>query len=159
MSESIRFYAGDIIRMTQNNILVFGSNTQGRHGFGMALLARDYCGAKYGQARGLQGNAYAIVTKNLEKDYEDPATGIIYRRYGVRSIPLSTIRESVEELYVFARENPKLKFFIGYKNNSKNLNGFESSSFISLFVRNIDVPPNIRFHNSFRELFKTWSIN
>lgn len=46
-------------------IFVFGSNRQGRHGAGAALYAVNHHGAKYGQARGRQGNSYAIVTKEL----------------------------------------------------------------------------------------------
>ena len=50
------------------HIFVFGSNTEGRHGAGAALYARQHHGAIYGQARGLQGNSYAIVTKDLSLD-------------------------------------------------------------------------------------------
>jgi len=50
----------------ENVIFVFGSNRQGRHGKGAALKAMEY-GAVYGQPEGLQGNAYAIITKELRK--------------------------------------------------------------------------------------------
>lgn len=47
-----------------NRIFVFGSNLAGRHGAGAALFARKQRGAIYGQARGLQGQSYAIPTLN-----------------------------------------------------------------------------------------------
>lgn len=45
---------------------VFGSNLAGIHGKGAALHARKHYGALSGQGIGLQGNAYAIPTKNRE---------------------------------------------------------------------------------------------
>ena len=79
-------------------ILVFGSNTEGRHGKGVAKLALDNHGAIYGQARGLQGNSYAIVTKDLAKGY--------------RSVSLESIQEQVVEFMEFARNNPSMEFYV-----------------------------------------------
>ena len=45
-------------------IFVFGSNLAGRHGAGAALCALREHGAIYGQGVGLQGNSYAIPTKD-----------------------------------------------------------------------------------------------
>ncbi len=45
-------------------VFVFGSNLAGRHGKGAALTARKHHGAIYGQGEGLQGNSYAIPTKD-----------------------------------------------------------------------------------------------
>ena len=53
-----------------------------------AKFAVDVCGAKYGQASGLQGQSYAIITKDLNK--------------GRRSIPLSEIENQLVELMQFA---------------------------------------------------------
>jgi len=80
-----------------NNIFCFGSNTEGRHDGGAALFAEDNLGAIYGQARGLQGNSYAIVTI----DYT-----------GNNSVTLDTIAEEINELFKFALENPQLKFYV-----------------------------------------------
>ena len=46
------------------NIFVFGSNLAGRHGRGSALEAVKNHGAIYGVGFGLQGNSYAIPTKD-----------------------------------------------------------------------------------------------
>lgn len=46
-------------------IFVFGSNLAGRHGKGAALTAVRQHGAIRGQAEGLQGNSYAIPTKDF----------------------------------------------------------------------------------------------
>ena len=58
-------YEGKIEFLEPNQIFVFGSNTQGRHGAGAALIAKQKFGAIYGKAEGLQGQSYAIITKDL----------------------------------------------------------------------------------------------
>ena len=88
-------------------IFVFGANEDGRHGKGAALYARKHHGAVYGQGVGLQGNSYAIPTKNKSL------------------IPLSlvVIKKYVDEFIEFAKRHPEMTFnitaigcgFTGYK--------------------------------------------
>jgi hypothetical protein len=75
-------------------IFVFGSNLAGRHGKGAALEARQKHGAIYGQGRGLQGNSYAIPTK----DYE------------LHILPLGNIEPFVAEFCLFALNHPEMEF-------------------------------------------------
>ena len=147
---ALRYWQGHITRMTGNNVMVFGSNPEGRHGKGVALLAREACGAIYGQGRGLQGNAYALPTKNLKAGYIEPATGICYPKAGAQSISLDQIRENIIELYGLARSRSELTFFVCYTASGSNLNGYSPNQIFEQFVRDIDVPSNLRFHNSFR---------
>ncbi len=78
------------------NIFVFGSNTQGRHGKGAALYAKLNHGAIYGQAEGLQGESYAIITKELRKGYP--------------GISLLRIHRGVIQFLTFARLYPESRF-------------------------------------------------
>lgn len=75
-------------------IFVFGSNYGGRHGKGAALFAREHHGAIYGKREGLQGNSYAIPTKNSR----------------MKSLPLETIKVHVDKFLDFARAHPELEF-------------------------------------------------
>lgn len=75
-------------------IFVFGSNLAGRHGKGAALCAAKEHGAIYGQGEGLQGNCYAIPTKDKE----------------LRTRDIEAIAASVEEFKRFAYDNPQLTF-------------------------------------------------
>lgn len=75
-------------------IFVFGSNLAGRHGKGAALWARQHRGAIYGQGQGLQGQSYAIPTKD----------------YQLRTLPLETIHDHVDEFIIFARSRSVLTF-------------------------------------------------
>lgn len=54
-----------ITTLKPNEVFVFGSNTQGRHGAGAAKIALNKFGAIYGKAYGPQGQSYAIVTTDL----------------------------------------------------------------------------------------------
>lgn len=75
-------------------IFVFGSNLAGRHGKGAALEARLKHGAIYGQGNGLQGQSYAIPTKDVY----------------LRSLPLETIQFYVDVFIGIAKERPELTF-------------------------------------------------
>jgi hypothetical protein len=75
-------------------IFVFGSNLAGRHGKGAALYARQHHGAVYGRGMGLQGNSYAIPTKDAR----------------LNSLPLDEIRRYVDEFKAFASAHPEMIF-------------------------------------------------
>ncbi len=68
--------------VNKTKIFVFGSNRQGRHGKGAALEAKTLWGAIHGQSEGLQGRSYAIITKELRKNY--PKVTLAEVAYGVR---------------------------------------------------------------------------
>ena len=83
-------------QLPRNAVFVFGSNLAGRHGKGGAKDAVDYFGAKYGQGIGLQGNSYAIPTKDSH----------------LKVLPLSEIRQYVKEFLIFAKQYPNKVFVI-----------------------------------------------
>lgn len=80
-------------------IFVFGSNTLGKHGMGAAKYALEHCGARYGQATGLQGRSYAIPTKDAS-----------FRV--MRTLPIEIIARHVGEFLVFAQKHPEMQFRI-----------------------------------------------
>jgi hypothetical protein len=77
-------------------IFVFGSNMAGRHGAGAAKAALKEHGAIYGRGYGLQGDSYAIPTKDAS----------------LKSLDLDTILFYVELFIEFARDNPDLSFYL-----------------------------------------------
>ena len=115
-----------ITKLLKDQIFVFGSNTEGRHGAGSALFARQYCNAEYGNPQGRQGQSWAIITKDLNK--------------GIRSIPLPQIKSQIEKLVEYANTHPELEFLttrIGC-----NLAGYTDLEIASL-IGNFNLPPNI----------------
>lgn len=87
-----------IKELKENEIFVFGSNRQGRHGKGAALTARNKFGAIYGQSKGLQGQSYAIITKELRKEYQP--------------VSLQEVKEGVDTFIQFAKDNEHLTFYV-----------------------------------------------
>jgi hypothetical protein len=129
----MNYYEGDI-RPEPNVIFCFGSNPEGRHGKGAAYIAKRYFGAKYGQGEGLQGNSYALPTKDLR----------VKKNGGFKSISPSNIVESIKKLYEVARSNPDKKFMIAYRNTKeKSLNGYTGYEMINMFCKAGKIPENI----------------
>ena len=87
-----------IKELKDNEIFVFGANRQGRHGKGAALTARNKFGAIYGQSEGLQGQSYAIITKELRKEYQP--------------VSLGEIKLGVDTFIQFAKDNKHLTFYV-----------------------------------------------
>ena len=83
-------------RIPRGFYAVFGSNREGRHGKGMALTARNCWGAKYGQGRGIQGQSYALPTK--ETPYQ--------------SLSEYEVKQEVEDFLSFARRNKDKHFLV-----------------------------------------------
>lgn len=108
----------------KRQIFVFGSNLAGRHGAGAARFALENHGVIWGQGTGLQGNSYAIPTKD--------------EWLNVR--PLQLIELYVEEFLEFARNNPDLKFNVTAIGTG--LAGYSISQIAPMF-RN--APPNCKF--------------
>lgn len=113
-------------------IFVFGSNTEGRHGAGAALHARQNNGAVYGQARGLQGDSWGIVTKDLGS--------------GKRSVTLNDIKTQVDELITYANQHPDVVFEV--TRIGCGLAGYMDHEIAPMFV---SAPGNMRLPSGWRK--------
>jgi hypothetical protein len=78
------------------HIFVFGSNLAGVHGAGSALEALKHHGAKMGQGIGLQGDSYAIPTKNEH----------------LRTLPIQYVEIFIYGFLWFAQQNPDMEFHV-----------------------------------------------
>ena len=136
----MKTYSGTIEKLSDNQIFVFGSNTEGRHGAGAAATAARLFGAKYGQAKGPQGKSYAIVTKDLTKDKHP-------------SVSKKEIINQIKDLYFYAEKHPKLEFLIAYNGTGKNLNYYTPQEMAEMFARS-NIPTNIVFEKDFAEMIK-----
>jgi hypothetical protein len=153
MNHKYRYWQGDIITsMTGNNIFVYGANPEFRNGAGAAKAARNFGAKAYGGGRCIVGNTFGLITKNIKAGFKEKSTGIVYEKQGYRSVSPDQISDNIAELYECANNNPELKFFITYKLDDKNLNGYSGREMWYLFTLNKDVPSNMRFHNSFKNV-------
>lgn len=148
---NMKTYKGLITELPENGIFVFGSNTEGRHGGGAALIAKQKFRAVYGQSKGLQGQSYAIVTKDLTKSVHP-------------SISKVEIKDQIKELYRFARLMPNLDLYIAYSGRGVNLNGYTPEEMANLFkvaatcyiehFEETNYPENIVFEEEFAKLLR-----
>jgi hypothetical protein len=92
----MRITSENITKLLDNQIFVFGSNLSGRHGKGAAKTALGW-GAKWGQAKGLQGRTYGIPTKDASIR---------------RTLSINEIKPYVDEFIEFAKNNTNLIFLV-----------------------------------------------
>ena len=85
-----------ITTLKENQVFVFGSNANGNHAGGAARQAVESFGAIMGQAKGLQGNSYAIVT--LDKD--------------MQKVSLEYILQQLNDLNLFAEQHKDKEFLL-----------------------------------------------
>lgn len=105
-----------IEELKPGEIFVFGSNLEGAHGGGAALLAYRKWGAIWGQGTGLQGQTYGIPT--MHGGPED-------------------IRPYVDEFINFAIAHPELTFLV--TEIGCGIAGFEPKDIAPLFEKAIPV--------------------
>lgn len=84
-----------IVSLKENEVFVFGSNEAGIHGKGAAKTAIKW-GAKYGTGYGLQGNTYAIPTKDKN----------------IQTLSVDRIKPYVDIFIEFVKEHPELTFLV-----------------------------------------------
>ena len=104
-----------ITELDDNEVFVFGSNIQGRHGGGAAAIAFNRFGAEWGKGNGMQGQSYAIPTMH---------GGI------------ETIRRYVDEFIEFARANGDKRFLV--TEIGCGIAGYSVSDIAPLFFTAID---------------------
>lgn len=121
------------------DVAVFGSNTQGRHGKGTALICKLHFGAIYGQASGLQGYSWGMITTDLTKKFRP-------------SVSKLTVLSEIKKLYDYAIEHPDNNFKVMYQGmDAKNLSGFTNQEFAEMFST-YEIPDNIIFEEQFNTL-------
>lgn len=124
----IRYTPENITTLGPNEIFVFGSNLEGRHGGGAARIAHDKFGAVWGVGVGLQGNSYAIPTMQGGVD---------------------TVKPYVDEFIRFAKSNPELTFYV--TRIGCGIAGFSDDEIAPLFDEAFEVK-NIMLPRSFHEI-------
>ena len=123
--------------LKDNQIFVFGSNANGNHAGGAARQAVESFGAVMGQAKGLQGQSYAIVTLdgNMQK------------------VSLDYIREQLEELNEFAKENDGKVFLltlIGCGIAGFSIEEIKAEVTKIEWTNNVDIPEEFRTIQAFK---------
>lgn len=125
-----KFTPENITDLRPDEIFVFGSNVEGHHGGGAALVALRRFGAVWGQGVGLQGQSYGIPTM----------------QGGVE-----TIRPYVDDFIVFARQHPHLFFYV--TRVGCGIAGFNDEEMAPLFEQALALP-NVALPPSFAAILR-----
>lgn len=101
-----------ITKLAIDEVFVFGSNLEGRHGKGAAKQALQW-GAVYGKGVGASGKTYAIPTRKFVLG-DVPTIGARYfdGRRSIVTLPLDEILTYVTAFYYFCTTYPKFKFLV-----------------------------------------------
>lgn len=116
--------------LKEKEIFVFGANEAGKHGLGAAKTAMLF-GAKYGKAVGIQGNTYAIPTKDKTVK---------------RSLTVKKIKQYVDGFITYAKNNPENIFLV--TPIGCGLAGYKEEDIAPLFEEAINIE-NIHLPASF----------
>ncbi|WP_157142797.1 A1S_2505 family phage non-structural protein [Brachyspira pilosicoli] len=116
----MRVSAKHIDKLEDDEVFVFGSNTEGMHARGAARMAMNW-GAVYGKDFGLQGKTFAIPT-------------VDYTRSGKMSI--DEIKKYVDEFLDFTIKNKDKKFLV--TEIGCGIAGFKVSEIAPLFRKALE---------------------
>jgi hypothetical protein len=92
----MKFHKDGTSPKSKETIFVFGSNLAGIHGAGAARHANINLGAVWGVGEGMTGSTYAIPTKD----------------FLIRTLPLESIKVSVQTFLDYAKDNLDTEFFV-----------------------------------------------
>lgn len=115
----------------RREIFVFGSNLAGRHGKGSAYKALKSHGAVRGRGIGIQGNSYAIPTKDAQ----------------MQVLPLERIERYVDGFLRFAQTHPDWRFRV--VEIGCGFAGYEPKQIAPLFA---GAPENVLLSKGFVEI-------
>lgn len=130
MTTKRRIAPDRISDLKDNEVFVFGSNLQGQHAGGAAVIAEQKFGAVWGEGVGLHGQTYAIPTMH---------GGI------------EEIKPYINDFIEFAKETPNLKFLV--TRIGCGIAGFTEEEIAPLFAEGADVE-NIYLPDTFWDIIE-----
>lgn len=111
-------------------IFVFGSNLAGIHGGGAAKYALERRGALWGHGLGLQGDSFAIPTKD----------------YKIQSLDLNSVQSYVQYFLNFAADHAEYTFQV--TRIGCGLAGFKDHQIAPMFK---NAPKNCQFDSAWKQ--------
>jgi len=130
----MRFTPDNITELTPDEVFVFGSNLAGRHGAGAARLAVLKFGAVYGKGVGLQGQTYALPTKDSK----------------LQTIPLCKLNVFIGAFLTDCRTKDGKTFLL--TKIGCGLAGLTVPEVAGLFKNYLPLPPNLVLPKEFHDL-------
>ena len=120
----INYTPDNITLLKPNEIILVGTNPEGRHGKGLALVCKEKFGLTLGKSLGLIGQCYGIITKELRKDH--------------KQITLLDIDKQVFVFIEFTKQHPELTFYV--TKIGCGLAGFDYRNIALMFKNCLELP-------------------
>ena len=134
----MKFTPDKITKLKKNQVFVFGSNEAGIHGAGAAKLAVEKFGAKMGMGYGLQGQSFAIPTKDTF----------------IRTLSLDKIEFYIYSFLSEVMEYPDTEFLV--TKIGCGLAGYSEEEIANLFKGKF-IPENVILPESFYNIINSWN--
>jgi hypothetical protein len=105
----MEFTPDNLAKLPDDGVFVFGSNTDGEHCGGAALVALKRFGAVNGQAEGPQGRSYATPTMGYWDSFSYGTTEVL--RYKIR-ISFDELVAACDRFVLYTSQHPELRFYV-----------------------------------------------
>lgn len=161
----IKTYQSPKLTLAEDEVFVFGANLQSFHAGGAAGWATSLDPNYNWRLAGYDKLPDGTKGKWNEKGKLGPQVGTEGKSYAIptvtragakRSIPLETIKGSIQTFYSFAKSRPHLKFFVAQENKT-GLNGYSPQEMASIYSGGI--PENVYFDEGFAKLLEKTNYN
>lgn len=162
----INTYKSPKLTLAEDEVFVYGANKDGFSGSGAAGYATFNEFGNVWREYGYQGWPKGAKGKwNVKGVSEGPMLGAEGKSYAIptvtragakRSIPLETIKESIQTFYSFAKSRLHLKFFVAQENKT-GLNGYSPQEMASIYSG--EIPENVYFDEGFAKLLENTNYN
>jgi len=162
-NRKVNSYSGPIQALKDDEVFVFGANSQGFSGAGAAGYAT------FGEASNVwRKYKYDEKPKGwkgrwTEKGKVGPQIGTEGKSYGLvtvtkagakRSLSSEEITHNISVFYKFAQSRPHLKFFMA-QSSKDGFNGYSAAEMAAMYLAAGEAPANVYFEESFVELLKS----
>lgn len=152
-------YKSPKTKLKEDEVFVFTSNLDGFSGAGSAGWATFNEHGNVWRKHNYQDWPKGTKGKwNVKGQSEGPAIGTDGKSYAIptvtkagqaRSIPLETIKQSIQKFYAFAKSRPHLKFFVAQA-AKLGYSGYHPHELASIYSG--EIPENVYFDEEFAKL-------
>lgn len=156
----MKFTPENIGRLPDDGVFVFGSNTDGGHCGGAALVALERFGAVNGVAEGPQGQSYAIPTMEYVQWTNEDDMSVLPSWQKIR-IPEQQLVEACDRFILYTSQHPELTFYvtkIGCGIAGWRVEEVARAFAMALASFLVPLPDNIIWPREFYEILKDYGV-
>lgn len=153
---------GNISKLKDNQVFVFGANKQGFHGAGSAGYASFNKWGNHWREEKYNENPYGWKGLWNEKGKTGAMVGTEGKSYGLvtvhkagdkRSLTEDQMIENISDLYQVAAKRPALEFLVA-QSDKTGLNGFSGKEMAKFFASAGNIPANVIFQKELLTLIQ-----